>query len=215
MIMSYMRKYKKIANICAFKPSEKGMKFFMRIIGITGKSGSGKSTLAKLLSEQFNCNVINVDKIGHKATSDVENAKKLCEIFGNEILNKNGKIDRKKLGNIVFSNKEKMDILTEITWGYMQNVLDEIIQNEQKNIIILEWLLLPISKYWDKSDIKILMKADDEKRKNKVMQRDQITEEYFLKRDSGSIDYSPYKFDYIFENDYKIDTMKTIVKQIK
>ena len=51
----------------------------MKIIGITGKSGSGKSTLAKLLSEQFNCNVINVDKIGHKATSDVENAKKLCE----------------------------------------------------------------------------------------------------------------------------------------
>lgn len=187
----------------------------MRIIGITGKSGTGKSTLTALLSEKLRCNSINVDKIGHKATSDEKISKKLCETFGNEILGNDKRIDRKKLGNIVFSNKEKMDLLTDITWGYMQEVLDEIIKKDAGEIIILEWALLPISKYWKKCDTKILIKAEDKERKNKVMQRDHISEEYFLKRDSGSVDYQSFEFDYIFENDYHLETMEKIVNTIK
>lgn len=186
----------------------------MKIIGITGKSGSGKSTLTKLLSERWQCNSVNIDKIGHKATSNEEILKKLCKVFGNEILGHDRTIDRKKLGNIVFSSKEKMDILTDITWGYMQEILDEILKEESKTVI-LEWALLPISKYWEKCDVKILIKANDEERKEKVMQRDHISEEYFLKRDSGSIDYTPYEFDYVLNNDYKPETMEEIVNTIK
>lgn len=187
----------------------------LKIIGITGKSGSGKTTLTQLLSGRLECNSVNVDKIGHKATSDEKISKKLCETFSTGILGSDGKIDRKKLGNIVFSSKEKMDILTDITWGYMQEILDEILKNETKDVIILEWALLPISKYWEKCDIKILLKAEDKARKNKVMQRDKISEEYFLKRDSGGINYQLFEFDYIFDNDYRIETMKEIVNIIK
>lgn len=162
----------------------------MKIIGITGKSGSGKSTLASCLAKDLECESVNIDKIGHKATNDEKIAKKLCEIFGSKILNCEGKIDRKKLGNIVFSNKEKMDILTEITWGYMQEILDNILK-KQPEIILLEWALLPIdSKYWEKCDIKILMQSDDRQRKKKVIERDGISEEYFLKREAGSMDYT-------------------------
>lgn len=186
----------------------------MKIIGITGKSGSGKSTLTKLLSERWQCNSVNIDKIGHRATSNEEISKKLCKIFGNEILGKDNTIDRKELGNIVFSCKEKMDILTEITWGYMQEILDETLKKESKTII-LEWALLPSSKYWEKCDIKILIQANDEERKEKVMQRDHISEEYFLKRDSRSIDYTLYEFDYVFNNDYKLETMGKIINTIK
>lgn len=182
----------------------------MKIIGITGKSGSGKSTLTAVLSKALGCNSIDIDKIGHKATNDEQISKKLCQIFGYGITNKEGKIDRKKLGNIVFSSKEKMDKLTEVTWGYMQEVLDKYLRKQMSEIIILEWALLPSSKYWDSCDIKILMKADDKQRKNKVIQRDNITEEYFLKRDSGSMDYTKMKFDYIFDNDYNMQTMEMI-----
>lgn len=188
----------------------------MKIIGITGKSGSGKSTLAKELTEKMQDTIcINVDKIGHKATSDVNISKKLCEVFGKQILSQDGKVDRKKLGNIVFSSKEKMDMLTEITWGYMQEILDKILDEEKEKgtkAIILEWALLPIGKYWEMCDTKIYMKANEQDRKNKVIQRDQISEEYFLKRDSGGIDYTPYKFDFIFENDYKMETMDKFIE---
>lgn len=184
----------------------------MKIIGITGKSGSGKSTLTDLLSKEMQCNSVNIDKIGHKATSNQEIARKLCAIFGNQILGEDGNIDRKKLGNIVFSSKEKMAILTDMTWNYMQIIMDDILEKETGDVIILEWALLPISKYWEKCDMKILMQSNDDERKNKVMQRDHISEEYFLKREEGCIDYAPYDFDLIFENDYQLETMKKKVE---
>lgn len=187
----------------------------MKIIGITGKSGSGKSILAQMLVEELQCEAINIDKIGHKATSDKKISSKLCEVFGNEILGENNQIDRKKLGAIVFSDKEKMDVLTNITWGYMQEILDDILKKEPE-IIVLEWALLPIdSKYWGKCDIKVLMKAEDSIRKNKVMERDKISEEYFLKREANSLEYSKFEYDDIFENDYKLETIEEMVKKIK
>lgn len=46
------------------------------------------------------------------------------------------------------------------------------------------------------------------------MQRDNISEEYFDKRDSASIDYSQINFDYIFENNYQAQTMKKMLNRI-
>ena len=185
----------------------------MKIIGITGKSGTGKSTFAELLANDLKCRHIDIDKIGHEATSDPSITEELCDKFGNGILGENGKIDRKKLGAIVFSDKNKMDELTQITWEYMQRKLDETLLQDDK-IIVLEWILLPKSKYWDKCDSKILVTADNEKRKNKIMERDKISEEYFDKRDSASVDYTPYIFDYVFENDYQEEAMKKMLNKI-
>ena len=128
-------------------------------------------------------------------------------------MNEDEKIDRKKLGNIVFSNKEKMDILTDITWGYMQEKIDEILEKKPE-LIILEWALLPISKYWEKCNIKILTTSEQDIRKQKVMERDKISKEYFEKRDSNSLDYTNLKFDYILNNNYKMETMENLIKEI-
>lgn len=46
------------------------------------------------------------------------------------------------------------------------------------------------------------------------MERDNISEEYFEKIDSSSIDYSQTSFDYIFENDYQAQTMKKMLDRI-
>lgn len=186
----------------------------MKIIGITGKSGSGKSLLTEKLAKKLQCESVNIDQIGHKATNDEKIKKKLCDVFGNEILGQDKKVDRKKLGKMVFSSQKQMDILTEITWEYMAQELDKILAKEPK-LIILEWALLPIDdKYWNKCDIKILMQADDKARKNKVIQRDQISEAYFLMRDANSIDYSKFKFDFIFDNDYQLETIEKITNVI-
>lgn len=185
----------------------------MKIIGITGKSGSGKSTFASLLAQKLNCKHIDIDKIGHEALYRPDNLDVLCEKFGTEILDVNGNLDRKKIGNIVFSQTDKMEELTDITWNHMQQQLNQILSQDD-DIIILEWILLPHSKYWELCSSKILVKSDDLARKNKVMERDNISEEYFNKRDSASIDYSTIQFDYIFENDYQTQTMDEVLNKL-
>ena len=185
----------------------------MKLIGITGKTGSGKSTIGKILADKLNCKYIDIDKIGHEATSDSDISKKLCKEFGQDILDENNNIDRKKLGNIVFSDKDKMDILTNLTWDHMQDKLDGII-SKNEDYYILDWALLPIVKYFDMCYIRVLITSDDKKRKAEILKRDNISKEYLEKREQNTLDYSKFKFDYIFDNDYSSEKLDFIVHNI-
>lgn len=184
----------------------------MKIICITGKSGSGKTTFASLLSKKLKCEHIDIDKIGHQALVQPEIIHTLCNKFGTEILDENGSINRKKLGNIVFSDKQKMQEFSSISWNYIERTLDTILLNDK--FIILDGNLLPNTKYWNMCNYKILINSDNTKRKTKILERDNISEEYFNKRDSASLDYSQFKFDYIFENNYQLNTINNIINKL-
>ena len=126
----------------------------MKLIGITGKTGTGKSTIATILAQKLDAQYVDIDKIGHQATSDPHISNKLCDIFDNELLDSDGMINRKRLGNIVFSDTDKMQILTDITWEYMEHKLDDILLQKQQ-CFIFDWALLPKVKFWDMCDFKI------------------------------------------------------------
>ena len=185
----------------------------MKLIGITGKTGTGKSTIATILAQKLDGQYVDIDKIGHQATSDPHIANKLCDIFGNELLDSNGMINRKKLGNIVFSDTYKMQILTDITWAYMEQKLDDILLQKQQ-YFVFDWALLPKVKFWNMCDVKILVTSDDTMRKKRILERDHISEEYFEKRESATLDYSKLSFDFIFNNDYTKESMDAFVEVI-
>lgn len=185
----------------------------MKLIGITGKTGTGKSTIATTLAQKLDGLYVDIDKIGHQATSDPHIAKKLCDIFGNALLNSNGTINRKKLGTIVFSDTDKMQILTDITWEYMEHKLDNILLQKQQ-YFIFDWALLPKVKFWDMCDIKILVTSDDTIRKERILERDHISEEYLEKRESATLDYSKLSFDFTFNNNYTKESMDAFIETI-
>lgn len=170
------------------------------IIGICGKSGCGKSTLAKQIIELSNKESVHleIDKVGHKVLLFPEVKSELIKCFG-DLIAKENTINRKKLGQLVFNSKDKMDKLTYITWKYMQIEIDEFLKNNKGKIIILDWLLLPKSKYFSLCDIKILLDVPYEIRKQRAIKRDNITEEAFDLREMSSIDYDENNFDYVFK----------------
>lgn len=85
------------------------------ILGITGSIGSGKTNTAKLF-RKYGFRVISADKAGHEIIKKNSAAyKKIVKIFGNEILDKNKSIDRKKLGDIVFNDTGKLKKLNLVT----------------------------------------------------------------------------------------------------
>lgn len=171
------------------------------IIGICGKSGSGKSTIAKQIISKYKTAVhLDIDKIAHKSHKDKEVKRKIINIFSKSILTDN-EIDRKKLGKIVFSSKIKMKLLKEITWEYMQKEIDNFINENKDKIIILDYILLPLTKYFNKCNIKILLDIPYSIRKQRVLNRDNIDEEEFDLRDSASIQYNENDFDIVISNE--------------
>lgn len=78
-------------------------------------------------------------------------------------------------------------------------------------IIILDWILLSISKYFDICDIKILLDIPYEIRKERAIKRDNITEEEFDLREKASINYDTNIFDYVI-NEKDNGEIKRLVK---
>ena len=103
----------------------------MHIIGLTGGYCAGKNEVAKILTE-CDWDVVDVDKLGHAALSLSSLAIK--HAFGPAVMNEDGSVDRTKLGQIVFSNAQQMQILESLVHPAMLTLLDKEIQRarEQK-----------------------------------------------------------------------------------
>ena len=87
------------------------MQKFPNAYVITGSIASGKSTVSNLLKER-GFSVIDADVIAHE---QLEICKcEIVEFFGEQILDEAGKIDRQKLGTIVFNDPKKLKILEQI-----------------------------------------------------------------------------------------------------
>ncbi len=114
------------------------MNYKKTIVGLTGLYCSGKSTAQKIF-EEYGFYIIDVDKLGHDALNKKQN--EIIKYFGTEILY-NGKIDRKKLGAIVFKDKNKLAKLNAIVHPTMVQEVKKIINNSKKNRICINAALL-------------------------------------------------------------------------
>lgn len=180
------------------------------IISIVGKSSSGKSYISKLLNHYSNKIVnLNIDKVGHYVLTLDEVKMQLIKLFGPSVI-KDNMVDRKTLGEIVFNNQKNMDKLTEITWNSMQQIIDKFIDDNKNKIIILDWLLLPKSKYFNISDIKILVDAPYDIRLKRAIKRDNITEDQFKTREKASLNFNISDFDYVINNIEKEKTKRKV-----
>ena len=80
----------------------------MKVIGLTGGIGSGKSTVSQFLAELWTV-ILDADKVGHEAFKpDTELWREVVAAFGRQIVTPDGNIDRKKLGERVFSDSESL-----------------------------------------------------------------------------------------------------------
>lgn len=181
------------------------------IIGLTGKSGSGKSTIRSKIMKLFlqNCIEIDIDQISRDVlvqSEEIINYIK-CKV-GDYIFDESGNVDRKKLGNIFFENRHNLKELSNLSWIEIQKSLNQILENNEHKIIILDWILLPHSgKYWDMCNVKVLVDANSTTRKANVISRDNISDDYFEKREKASIEYDLDSFDLILYNDYSCDKL--------
>ena len=94
------------------------------IYGLTGGSGSGKTTVCGYL-EEMGYKVIDADKVARSLTEAGSPVLlKLQEAFGDDIIDESGELIRKKLGEKVFNDKEKLDLLNSIMGPSMDEIFE-------------------------------------------------------------------------------------------
>lgn len=122
------------------------------ILGILGGIHSGKTSVAAEFA-RLGCGVIDADKITHELLDKPPVKEKIVTSFGGGILDSTGKINRKKLADIVFTDAEKLSLLNKIIHPLVLERADKLIEqyNRQQTVkaIVLDMPLL-VEAGWEK-----------------------------------------------------------------
>lgn len=116
------------------------------IIGLIGGIASGKSKMTERFGK-MGAGIIDCDKLAHSLYEPGEECyQAIIDAFGEEIVDDSRRIDRRKLGGIVFANKEKLQLLNSIVWPNLLKKsklrVKELHEQEGKQVIILEAAVL-------------------------------------------------------------------------
>ena len=161
-----------------------------KIIGLCGGSGSGKGIVASFFAENGYL-TIDTDKVYREVTDKSSNCLDalVCE-FGPEILNIDGSLNRKWLGEIVFSDKKKLSALNTITHRFILDRVRTII-NDSANVkykgFVVDAPLLYESGFDKECDFVVAVLANIDIRIDRIVVRDGISREAAIKRISSQI----------------------------
>lgn len=142
------------------------------IVGITGGIASGKTEVAKVFQKK-GALVISGDEIGKKVVQKNPLVlRKLVKAFGREILNSKGKLNRRKLGEIAFSNEKKKEKLNKIVHPELLRELKHRITEfrktrkarKKKQILIIDAALIVEWELYTELDKLILVTSSRNKR---------------------------------------------------
>ena len=178
------------------------------VIGVTGNSGSGKSEISKILSNKINAKIIDADKVVKELyTPGQEYYNKILELFGNKVLEKNNKLNRNKIAEIIYNNESEREKLNNLTHKYVVDEIKKRVKKEKNINIIIDAPLLFESKLDEICDITVAVLAEKSLKINRICTRDNIEQKIAISRLAIQKEDSYYqkKADYIVTNNGKKD----------
>ncbi|KLA44880.1 dephospho-CoA kinase [Ligilactobacillus ruminis] len=149
-----------------------------KILGLTGGIACGKSTISAYLKE-FGLPVIDADEcsraVVEKGSIGLE---KLTEIFGNKILKNDGTLNRKALGQIVFSNSEQLSLLNSVMEPLIREEISRRLNQENNaDLVVLDAPLL-IEQHYDKiCDFIMTIDVPKKIQLERLIERDKLSED--------------------------------------
>lgn len=153
----------------------------MKKIGITGGIGSGKSVVCNFL-ELLNYPIFYADIEAKKILDSDDDAKnQIVKIFGSVYTN--GIADRKKIANIVFNDKSKLEILNSIIHPkLLKNFSNWCLQNQKNDFVFMEAAILFENNFQTSIDSTILVYAPLHIRIERACHRDKVTQQTVMER---------------------------------
>ena len=145
------------------------------LVGITGGMGSGKTLVAGNFLK-FGAYILDADAICGKLVEPGQLAlKEISESFGKTIIDEFGKLDRKKLAQVIFGDSKKKKVLENIlhprVFEFEKQEYKNICQKNPKALVIIDAALLIESGNYMTVDKVIVVNADMEDQIKRVMDR--------------------------------------------
>ncbi|WP_332629101.1 dephospho-CoA kinase [Halalkalibacter flavus] len=145
------------------------------LIGLTGGIASGKSTVSEIIQSK-GIPVIDADQISREVVEPGTEALQLIsEHFGQSVINEDGTLARKKLGEIIFEHPEERQILNKIVHPAVRNRMNELKERyveEGEKTIVFDIPLLFESDLFHLVDKVLLVYVDEETQLKRLMNRD-------------------------------------------
>ena len=191
----------------------------MVVIGLTGGIGSGKSTVSRALVG-LGATIIDAAVVGHEIYKPTNPAwKALIQIFGSDILLPDNRVDRKKLGDIVFNDPNAMAQLNAIMRPEMKTVLVERLQevSEQgEEVAVLDSATLIDAGWTSLVDEVWLVIASKKAIIRRLRKRDGLSDDTISARLASQLTNEEQlnHADKIIKNDGTIEELTTAVKEL-
>ncbi|MFN3135439.1 MAG: dephospho-CoA kinase [Candidatus Kryptonium sp.] len=186
-------------------------------VGVTGGIGSGKTTVCKIF-EELGAKVLYADEIAKKLMEGDKKLKREIEkLFGPNAYIE-GKLNRKFISDVIFSNKEKRKALESIVHpAVVRRIVEkfrEISKSKNDDFVIVEAALIFESGFDKELDCVVVVDADEELKIKRIMERDNCTREEVLKRMRAQMSQSKKKnlADIVIKNDGGIEALRERVK---
>jgi dephospho-CoA kinase len=155
-------------------------------VGLTGGIACGKSTVAQMFV-RLGAYLIDFDVLAHEVQEPGGQAwKEIIEYFGRDILQPDKKIDRNKLGEVVFSNSSKLRKLNTIVHPHVYRAwrdrLDEISAQDPQAIVLSDVPLLFEEGLQSLFDLTVLVLISPAEQISRLIERNSISSEEAEKR---------------------------------
>ena len=156
------------------------------IIGLTGGIACGKSTVAQMLVDR-GARLIDADQIAREVVLPGTPAlQEIAARFGPSVLKEDGSLDRKRLGDIVFSDPEAKRDLERILHPRIRRVIrerkEQLVSEDPRRPVIVDVPLLFESGMADGYDEIMVVYVPEEVQLRRLMERDGLTREQALGR---------------------------------
>ena len=152
------------------------------IVGLTGNIAVGKSLVMGMLSS-LGAATIDADRVAHEAILRGGPAfDAVLREFGAGVLGADGQIDRSALGNIVFSDAEKLRRLEAISHPAIRKRIDGLIRDAREGVIVIEAIKLLEGSLKDRVDAVLVVDAAPSTQLRRLMERRGMSEAEALRR---------------------------------
>tara|TARA_B100001245_G_C22801835_1_gene386465 strand:+ start:106 stop:702 length:597 start_codon:yes stop_codon:yes gene_type:complete len=191
----------------------------MLVIGLTGSIGTGKSEVARQL-EILGASIISADQVGHEAyTPNTEAWEQVVAAFGDDILQDDKDIDRRKLGAIVFSDPSQLEKLNSIMHPRMARMVSdkiEVLCGQGVKVVVVEAALL-FEAGWDALVEEVwVTDTSEDIVVGRLKDRNGLSEEEAKKRINSQMDRAERieRSDFVIDNSSDMAGLEIAIKEL-